>query len=136
MARSRKNKQPTWGPKTVKSTIAGMPTMIRFVPTMGGGEFYFRSDSTGYRINVGLAASWEKVVGTIIHETLELAMAVFRYRYEVVDKPYSRSTEHLFFLTHEEFTRACDYAGDLIAVLLPKASKAYRSYHANKRRKT
>jgi len=82
-----------------------------------GGEFYLTPEEGHIpRIKVGADYSdWQDVLGVLIHEAVEMALARVKCRYTPEDDFGDDHLGFLFVVEHKDFSDACSRAGMFIA---------------------
>lgn len=92
--------------------------LVRLHVRGGSGGCVVGGSGGFVRMEVGLEGEWAAVVGRLVHESMELAASELKLRFEPSDF-YARSTvDYLFVMSHQEFSDACDWAGDFISKVL------------------
>ncbi|MDX9972521.1 MAG: hypothetical protein RBU21_05955 [FCB group bacterium] len=76
-------------------------------------------DKNHLRMTVGIDGSWAEVLGRLIHEVMEIAAVELKLRFEPSDIFAMSNVDYLFVMPHQEFSDACDWAGDFLAKVLP-----------------
>lgn len=96
-----------------------------------GGCFYTNPDNqSAPRIKVGIQRPhWPSVVEVLLHEALELAMAINRLRLERSGVA-GDSSSYLFVFDHTQFVDLCDCAASFITPAMPRLATIHRDYHA------
>ncbi len=95
-----------------------------------GGEFYFMPEEGHVpRIKAGADYdAWDSVVEVILHETMELALARLKCRFEAADDFGNDLHGYLFIAQHKEFSDACVRTAEFLVAALPAAKKAWLAW--------
>lgn len=95
-----------------------------------GGCFYTNPDNqSAPRIKVGIQRPhWPSVVEVLLHEALELAMAINRLRLERSGVA-GDSSSYLFVFDHTQFVDLCDCAASFITPAMPALQAIHHKHH-------
>ncbi len=95
-----------------------------------GGEFYTVPDLGAIpRIKIGADQdSWQEVVSTLLHEIIELQMALTGCRLSAVPDYGRDHAGYIFIMTHLQFSEVCGRASIFVAAALPDLAAAWKKW--------
>lgn len=108
----------------IKGTVGGTFVKVQLVEG-DGGSFYL--DNGLATMQIGVDCYWHRCVGTLLHESMEMAMMLNNNRLQ--RGPHVTDSDYCFFMEHEQFTRVADEAGYFIAEVIPQITADYNEIH-------
>ena len=107
-------------------------TRIRaeFDPTLDGASFDLRPDDNGLPlIVIGNAQSWERLVGYVMHESMELAANLIQCRFEPSNDLGREASGYLFVMNHVQFSHVVAASASLLVTLTPKLKPVWKAHN-------
>lgn len=100
-----------------------------------GGEFYIVPEKGSVaRIKLGAdQAQWTEVLSTLLHEILEMQVALIGCRYSPAPDFGRDHASYLFLMTHPQFSEACGRAAWFLSAAVPDLSKAWAKWNRKAR---
>ena len=101
-----------------------------------GGEFYAVPEKNSVpRIKIGADTSeWDKVVGSLLHESFEFVAFRLKCRYDPCGDLSHDHSAFLFVLTHPQLSDCCGKVAEFITRVLPDLANEWKKWRKSKRK--
>lgn len=107
-------------------------TVVLTTECLGGDVDYgwgsIKEDRTFIVMHIGMNESFGNVMKTVVHEVMEMSIRMAKGAYAPSFNILARddSDRFHFFMSHFQFTEACDHAGDVLTYLIPDLKRCWR----------